>query len=42
MSEHFTAEERQLFERTMRPVIEDPKAVTTDRMLYLTARKPLS
>jgi ubiquinone/menaquinone biosynthesis C-methylase UbiE len=41
MSEHFTAEERQLFERTMRPVIEDPKAVTTDRMLYLTARKPL-
>ena len=41
MSEQFTAEERQLFERTMRPVIEDPKAVTTDRMLYLTARKPL-
>jgi arsenite methyltransferase len=40
MSEQFTAEERQLFERTMRPVIEDPKAVTTDRMLYLVARKP--
>ena len=42
MSEQFTAEERQLFERTMRPVIEDPKAVTTDRMLYLTAKKPLA
>lgn len=40
MSEQFTAEERQLFERTLRPTIEDPKAVTTDRMLYLTARKP--
>jgi arsenite methyltransferase len=40
MSEQFTEEERQLFERTMRPVVEDPKAVTTDRMLYLTARKP--
>jgi arsenite methyltransferase len=40
MSERFTAEERQLFERSMRPVIEDPKAVTTDRMLYLTAKKP--
>jgi len=42
MSKQFTAEERQLFERAMRPVIEDPKAVTTDRMLYLTAKKPLA
>jgi len=42
MSEQFTAEERRLFERTLRPAIEDPKAVTTDRMLYLTAKKPLS
>lgn len=41
MSEQFTAEERELFERTMRPVVEDPKAVTTDRMLYLTAKKPI-
>jgi arsenite methyltransferase len=40
MAEQFTAEERQLFEQTLRPVIEDPKAVTTDRMLYLTAKKP--
>lgn len=41
MSEQFTAEERELFERAMRPVVEDPNAVTTDRMLYLTAKKPL-
>ncbi|MGA7540814.1 MAG: class I SAM-dependent methyltransferase [Steroidobacteraceae bacterium] len=40
MAEQFTAEERQLFERSMRPVVEDPKAVMTDRMLYLTASKP--
>lgn len=42
MSEQFSAQERQLFERSMRPVVEDPKAVTTDRMLYLTAKKPLA
>lgn len=40
MAEQFTAEERQFFERSLRPTIEDPKALTTDRMLYLTARKP--
>lgn len=40
MAEQFTAEERELFEHTMRPVIEDPRAMTTDRMAYLTARKP--
>jgi ubiquinone/menaquinone biosynthesis C-methylase UbiE len=42
MSEQFTAEERQLFERAMGSVIQDPKAVTTDRMLYLTGKKPLA
>ena len=40
MAEQFTAEEREFFERSMRPVVEDPKAVSTDRMLYMTARKP--
>lgn len=40
MAEQFTPEERQLLERGMRPVIEDPKSVITDRMIYLTARKP--
>lgn len=42
MAEQFTAEERLLFERSVRPMIEDPNALTTDRMLYLTARKPLA
>ncbi len=42
MAECFSAEERELFERSMRPVIEDPHAVSTDRMAYLTARKPLA
>ncbi len=42
MAEQFSAEERALFERCMRPVIEDPRAVSTDRMVYLTARKPLA
>jgi SAM-dependent methyltransferase len=41
MAEHFTAEERQLFERSMRPIVEDPKGISTDRMLYLNASKPL-
>lgn len=40
MAEQFTAAERQLFERSMRPMVEDPKALATDRMLYLTATKP--
>lgn len=39
MTEQFTAEEREYFERSMRPVIENPHAVSTDRMVYLTARK---
>lgn len=41
MAEQFTPEERQLFERSMRPVVEDPNAVSTDRMAYVRARKPL-
>ncbi len=41
MAERFTAEERELFERSMRPVVEDPRSVSMDRMVYLTARKPL-
>lgn len=42
MAEQFTADDRQLFERSMRPVVEDENAVTTDRMLYLTAKKRLA
>ena len=40
MDEKFSPGERELFERSMRPVIEDPRAVNTERMAYLTARKP--
>ncbi len=42
MAEQFTAAERELFERSMRPVVEDPQAVDTDRMAYLSARKPFA
>lgn len=41
LAEQFTAEERQLFESVMRPVVEDPHAVVTERIAYLRARKPL-
>ncbi len=40
MAEKFSPSERELFERSMRPVIEDPRAVNIERMAYLTARKP--
>jgi arsenite methyltransferase len=40
MAEQFSPEERALFEQSMRPVLEDPSSVSTDRMAYLTARKP--
>lgn len=40
LAEQFSAEERQLFETVMRPLIEDPRSLTTDRAAYLTARKP--
>ncbi len=42
MTEQFTVAEREYFERSMRPVIENPNAVSTDRMVYLTARKALA
>jgi ubiquinone/menaquinone biosynthesis C-methylase UbiE len=40
IEEQFTAEERQLFERIMRPLIESPGATTTTRIVYVTAVKP--
>lgn len=42
LEEQFSAEERQVFESVMRPLVEDPRSVTTDRAAYLTARKPTS
>jgi arsenite methyltransferase len=40
MAEQFTADERQFFEHSMRPIIESPDAVTTTRIVYLNATKP--
>jgi arsenite methyltransferase len=40
VAEQFTPDEWQLFERTMRPIIESPDATTTTRIAYLTAVKP--
>ncbi len=39
LAEQFTAEERLAFERAVRPLVENPKTLTTDRMAYLSARK---
>jgi ubiquinone/menaquinone biosynthesis C-methylase UbiE len=40
VEEQFTPEERQVFERVMRPIIESPGATTTSRIVYLSAVKP--
>ncbi|MGH8257080.1 MAG: class I SAM-dependent methyltransferase [Steroidobacteraceae bacterium] len=40
LAQQFTAQERELFETVMRPVVENPNAVATERIAYLTARKP--
>jgi hypothetical protein len=40
LAEQFSEAERQLFEGVMRPLIEDPRSLVTDRAAYLTARKP--
>ncbi len=40
LSERFSLEERQLFERMVRPTVESGRNVTTDRALYLQAQKP--
>jgi ubiquinone/menaquinone biosynthesis C-methylase UbiE len=39
--EQFTEDERQFFEKTLRPTIEDPKGVSLDRIAYLTGIKPI-
>ncbi|HEY6453100.1 MAG TPA: methyltransferase domain-containing protein [Steroidobacteraceae bacterium] len=42
LAEQFAPEERAFFEQTVRPIIESPQAVTTSRIAYLSARKPLA
>jgi arsenite methyltransferase len=40
LAEQFSEQERQLFEGVMRPLIENPRSLVTDRAAYLTGRKP--
>ena len=40
LAEQFSAEERRYFEQVLRPQIEDPKSVSVDRVVYLTATTP--
>ncbi len=40
LAEQFTLEERQLFEQVLRPLVEARQFITTERMAYLTAKKP--
>ncbi len=42
LRDKFTREERNLFEDALRPAIEAGGQNSTERMLYLTARKPVS
>ena len=42
LAERFTPDERQFFERTVRPTVESGNNVTTDRSMYLQAQKPFS
>ncbi len=39
LAERFTPEEREYFERILRPTVEAGQSITTDRVAYLQARK---
>jgi arsenite methyltransferase len=41
LSERFTPDEREFFERLVRPTVESGRNITTERALYLQARRPL-
>jgi arsenite methyltransferase len=40
LAAQFTPEERQFFEQIMRPIVESGKNLTTNRMVYLNAKRP--
>lgn len=42
LAERFTAHERQYFETIVRPTVESGKNISTDRVAYLNAIKPLA
>jgi arsenite methyltransferase len=41
LAEQFTSEERTFFEAIVRPTVESGDHITTDRVVYLNAQKPL-
>jgi ubiquinone/menaquinone biosynthesis C-methylase UbiE len=41
LAEHFTVEDAEFLERIVRPTVESGKNVTTDRVIYLEAQKPV-
>lgn len=41
LAEQFTPEERQFFEQMVRPTVESGENITTDRIVYLNACKPV-
>ena len=42
LANQFTPEERQLFEQTLRPVVEQHQSTSTERNTYITAIKPFA
>lgn len=42
LSKLFTTDERKLFEETLRPVVESGATVGLERVIYMTARKPMT
>jgi ubiquinone/menaquinone biosynthesis C-methylase UbiE len=42
LAEQFSAEERELFEAVMRPLVENPRTMVTERIAYLSARKRIA
>jgi ubiquinone/menaquinone biosynthesis C-methylase UbiE len=42
LTEQFTADEREYFEQIVRPTVESGKNITTDRITYLQAQRPVT
>lgn len=40
LANQFSSEERQLFERVLRPTVDNGQLISTDRIAYVTAIKP--
>jgi arsenite methyltransferase len=40
LADRFTAQEREFFEKMVRPTVESGKNLTTDRIAYMNATKP--